>query len=470
MEKMKLIVVLMGRDFKRLHGLVRLIVFMFIFLIVFGILIGFAGDIIAQVGVPTWTGDLLEGDGPGGVEALSVELEADVHIGPSPLTVNVTAHVTHAEGNVKYKWFVDMHDEDAKPVSKDEGPFQWTFDGMDSHSIALQVEDDRGEIDPERIWFSILDPMDENMHAIIVANETEGPSPLDVAFQVHPYGGLGPYTYEWSFGDGTTSDQREPTHTFEAEGEEGFRVTVVVTDRTGNMTPEMETNIQVQSEEEGSLGFTLLDFVYGFCVMVCVIMVPVAFTAAYRQEMIKGTVRTLVCYPVSPLDITVAKLLFTFIICFPFTFIAFMIPVQGLDKDGGDYLTIFTVTFLFTIITMTVGAFAALAATRVTGRMWFRPHTVAFGAVMLAYIFTGRMMGLIGSFFSLFSSVDSDFFVDTFAPLIAISPYHLGGEMLRAALGSTTDVNPALLAIPILLLVVLGWLSTRVYPSIFEKE
>ncbi|UCC92820.1 MAG: PKD domain-containing protein [Thermoplasmata archaeon] len=469
-EKVKLITVLMAKDFKGLHGLVRLIVFMFLFLIIFGILIGFAGDIIEQVGVPSWTGDILEGDGPGGVEALTAELEADVYIGKAPLTVNVTASVEHAEGKVKYKWFVDMQDEGAQPVSKDPGPFQWTFTDLHSHSIALVVEDDRGEIDPERVWFSIIDPADENMHAILLANETEGESPLDVAFSVRTHGGLGPYTYAWTFGDGTTSDQRSPVHTFEADGEEDFRVSVVVTDRTGNMTPEMETHINVREEESGSLGFTLLDFVYGFCVLVCVVMVPVAFTAAYRQELLRGTVRTLVCYPVGPLDITVAKLLFTFILCLPFTFIAFMIPVQGLEKDGGDFLTIFIVTFLLTIVTMTIGALAALAATRVTGRMWFRPHTVAFGAVLLAYVFTGRMMGLIGSFFAMFSNIDPDFFVDTFAPLIAISPYHLGGELLRAALGSTTDVNPAVLMIPILMLVVLGWLSTKVYPSIFEKE
>ncbi len=469
-EKMKLVLVLMGKDFKGLHGMVRLIVFMVLFLIIFSIVIGFASDIFVQVGVPSWTGDILEGDGPGGVEALTVELEADVYIGPAPLTVNVTPTVEHAEGDVTYKWYVDVQDEGGPPVSKASGTFSHTFNDMNMHSILLVVSDDRGEVDPERIWFNVVDPMDPNMQAIVLANETEGEPPLDVAFEVHTYGGLPPYTYQWSFGDGTTSDQRAPTHTFEAEDGGEFRVTVVVTDRTGNMTPEMEQNIEVRGDEEGSLGFTLLDFAYGFCVLVCVIMVPVAFTAAYRQELVRGTVRTLVCYPVGPLDITVSKLLFTFIFCLPFVFIAFIVPIQGLEKDGGDYLVIFVVTFLLTIVTMTIGALAALAATRVTKRMWFRPHTVAFGAVMLAYVFTTRMMGLIGTFLSLFTSIDADYLVDTFAPLIAISPYHLGGELLRASLGATTDVNPVVLVMPILMLVGLGWMSTRVYPSIFEKE
>jgi ABC-type transport system involved in multi-copper enzyme maturation permease subunit len=232
----------------------------------------------------------------------------------------------------------------------------------------------------------------------------------------------------------------------------------------------LEQHISVREDEEGSLGFTLLDFAYGFCILVCVIMVPVAFTAAYRKELVRGTARTLVCYPVNPMDITLSKLLYCFLICLPFTLLAFVLPVQGLGKDGGDYMLIFIVTFLLTIATMTIGALAALASTKVTKRMWFRPHTMALGAVWLAYIFTNRMMGLIGAVLEMIAGIDADSLVNAFAPLIAISPYHLGGEMLSASFGAGTDMNPAVLVIPILLLVGLGWLSMRVYPSVFEKE
>lgn len=470
LEKLRMVLTLTGMDFKRMHGLVRLVAFMLFFAIVFGILIGFAGDIIEQVGTPTWTGDILAGDGPGGVEPLEAELEADAYIGYAPLEVTVTPELRGAEGDVKYRWFIDPQSDDDPPVSRDPGPFTHTFPEPGWYEIALVVEDDRGDIDPERVYVSVLDTMDSNLQAIIVANETEGESPLDVALQVHVLGGLGPYTYAWDLGDGSGSDQREVEHTFEADGEEEFRVTVVVTDRTGNMTPEMETYVQVGGDEEGSLGFSLLDFGYGFCVLVCVIMVPVAFTAAYRKELLRGTVRTLVCYPVGPLDITLAKLLYCFVICLPFTLIAFILPMQGLGKSGGDYLLIFTVTFILTLVTMTIGALASVAATRVTGRMWFRPHTVAFGAVMLAYVFTKRMMGLIGTLMNMLFGMDPDYLADTFGFLIAISPYHLGGELLMGALGGSTDVNPVVLAFPVLMLVGLGWMASRAYPSIFEKE
>lgn len=470
LEKLKLIAVLMGRDFKRLHGLVRLVVFMLVFLIIFSIVIGFASEVFVQVGVPSWTGDILEGDGPGGVEALSLELTADEYIGAAPLTVTVTPAVEHAEGDVKYKWYVDQEEGGGEPASRTSGPFSWTFEEPNMHSIALWVEDDRGEIDPERVWFSVVGPMDGNLQAIIVTNGTEGESPLDVAFEAHPYGGLAPYTFAWSFGDGTTSDQRAPAHTFEAEGEEEFRITLVVTDRTGNMTPEIEAYVDLGEDEEGSLGFTLLDFAYGFCLIVCVVMAPVAFTAAFRQELVKGTVRTLVCYPVGPLDITLAKLFFTFIMCLPFIIIAFLIPVQGLEKPGGETLLILVVTFLLTVVTMAIGAMAALAATRVTGRMWLRPHTLAFLAVLLAFLTTTRVMELMGTLFSRFTSIDADFFVDTFGFAIAASPYHIGGEALNASLGGAGDPNLLVLVVPFLLLVGLGYLASRAYPSIFEKE
>jgi hypothetical protein len=132
-------------------------------------------------------------------------------------------------------------------------------------------------------------------------------------------------------------------------------------------------NIQVREEEEGSLGFSLLDFVYGFAVFVCIFLVPVIFSAAYRPEIKKGTIRTLVCYPVSPLDITVTKLLYALIIGFIFAYLTFMIPSQGIDKPAGDYLRIFLMAFTLTFVTMVIGALAALSLAKLTGRMWIKP-------------------------------------------------------------------------------------------------
>ncbi|WP_378626227.1 ThuA domain-containing protein [Nocardiopsis alba] len=75
--------------------------------------------------------------------------------------------------------------------------------------------------------------------ARIGVDTTSGPAPLTVEFSAedsfHP-GGL-PFEYAWAFGDGATSTEVSPTHTFTDEGR--YTVTLTVTDeegRTGTAT------------------------------------------------------------------------------------------------------------------------------------------------------------------------------------------------------------------------------------------
>ncbi len=470
-EKLQLIFIILGRDLRQVHrnGLARLLVFSILFIIIFSVLFGFAGSLIQEIGTPSWTGDILAGDGPGGVEPVTLDLEADVYIGHAPLTVTVTPTVHDAEGAVKSKWYVAMGAE-RRVASPAAGPFEWTFNDPFMHSIALEVEDDRGAAsDIETLQFNVMEPGSDWVQSVLLAGETEGPSPLEVQFAVYAAAGVPPYSYAWDFGDGTTSRAQFPVHTFEGTGEE-FTVTVEVSDHNGSSTGPMEQNVRLTEEEEGELGVTLLDFVYGFAVTTCILLVPMAFGAVYASEIKKGTIRTLRCYPVGPLDITVAKLLFALIIGFVFAFITFMLPVGGVDKPTGDYMVVFMTAFGVTFVTMVIGALSALALARVTGKMWFRPYGLALGAVLLAYLFTERMMGLAGTLLSFVSNVDPDYFVDTFGFLISISPYHIGGQMLTAYFGGIDEFSPAMFIMPFLLIVAAGYLSMKVYPNVFEKE
>jgi hypothetical protein len=119
---------------------------------------------------------------------------------------------------------------------------------------------------------------------------------------------------------------------------------------------------------------------------------------------------------------------------------------------------------------MVIGALAALSLAKLTGRMWIKPYTMAVLAVLASYVFTTGIMGGIGTVLGAVSSVDGDSLVNTFAPLIGISPYHIGGELLRPALGGSTDLNPVVLVLPIMMLAVFGWLASKVYPNVYEKE
>jgi len=65
--------------------------------------------------------------------------------------------------------------------------------------------------------------------AQFVSTATIGFAPLDVSFTSTSTGAV--ETYAWSFGDGTTSTEPNPSHTFAAPG--GYTVTLTVTGPTG---------------------------------------------------------------------------------------------------------------------------------------------------------------------------------------------------------------------------------------------
>lgn len=88
-----------------------------------------------------------------------------------------------------------------------------------------------------------------------------GVSPLRVSFTASVRGGLGPYTYNWDFGDGTTGMDASPYHTFAQAGD--YQVEVVVTDSLGTeangivavtvVAPLQATLLADNSEGTGSL-------------------------------------------------------------------------------------------------------------------------------------------------------------------------------------------------------------------------
>ena len=53
------------------------------------------------------------------------------------------------------------------------------------------------------------------------------------------YGGVPPYTCHWDFGDGNTSNERHPTHTYSVEG--NYTITFTVTDDEDNISVDMTT-------------------------------------------------------------------------------------------------------------------------------------------------------------------------------------------------------------------------------------
>ena len=69
------------------------------------------------------------------------------------------------------------------------------------------------------------------LHVTTTHLPKSGAAPLTVAFTSAPTGGVAPYSYNWSFGDGTYSSIADPSHVFSSSG--SFEVNLTVTDLTG---------------------------------------------------------------------------------------------------------------------------------------------------------------------------------------------------------------------------------------------
>jgi PKD repeat protein len=77
-------------------------------------------------------------------------------------------------------------------------------------------------------------PLEVGLGVITSATPSRGSQiPITVAFTAQGVGGTAPYTYSWNFGDGGTSTQQNPSHTY-ITFQPSFAVSVTVTDNAGN--------------------------------------------------------------------------------------------------------------------------------------------------------------------------------------------------------------------------------------------
>ena len=113
------------------------------------------------------------------------------------------------------------------------------------------------------------------------ANPTSGTSPLSVQFTSTVSGGLTPYTYSWTFGDGAISSAANPMHTYSSAGT--YTVTLVVTDTETNQQIKSSTaTITVSSPSifnpEGGVGSLALLLIAAILIIVVVVIIVLVIT------------------------------------------------------------------------------------------------------------------------------------------------------------------------------------------------
>ncbi|GLU44904.1 PKD domain-containing protein [Allomuricauda sp. NBRC 101325] len=165
--------------------------------------------------------------------------QADVTTGPMPLTVNFTGSNSLDDvGVTSYLW--DFGDGSATSTEADPTHI---FTDMGTYTVELTVGDGDGNFDTKMIIINVtgtgIAPL-----AVASADITEGEVPLEVSFTGSGSSDdMGTITsYAWDFGDGGTSTEADPTHTFTTEGI--YTVTLIVTDIEG-LTDSDELSITV---------------------------------------------------------------------------------------------------------------------------------------------------------------------------------------------------------------------------------
>jgi len=210
---------------------------------------------------------------------------------------------------------------------------------------------------------------------------------------------------------------------------------------------------------------TLLHLVYAYSMVITMILVPVAFSIAYDQEIKKGTVRTLTCYPVGVFEITIAKLTYAAIAGFIFGVPVFLLPILGLGKPIGDLFAIFLVPYFMSLLMVAVGAFVANSLTFATKKMYIRPTVLANLLVVFSFFTASTVLSLL----SYLLSYASPFF-QAVGKLTPLSLFHQGRLLLTYVFGGSESPIWLVFLLPIALLVLGTWLSLRLWPDIYEKE
>ncbi|MBN1781566.1 PKD domain-containing protein [bacterium] len=182
--------------------------------------------------------------GPGGMDSVLVEdmiqamvsgpvaaFSAEPAFGTLPLTVQFTSHST---GDISsYAWtFGDGE------TGSDEHP-EHIYQTEGEYTVRLIVTGSGGADTltvTQMIRVTATRPI-----AIFTADITSGPVPLAVQFTDQSYGDVS--SYAWDFGDGETSSEQHPAHTYSAEGQ--YNVQLIVSGASGSDTLHIPQMIHV---------------------------------------------------------------------------------------------------------------------------------------------------------------------------------------------------------------------------------
>ncbi|WP_272931636.1 immune inhibitor A domain-containing protein [Shewanella sp. KX20019] len=150
----------------------------------------------------------------------STELSAVISQSQQGGQVTFVAEVSGGDGNYQYAW--DFGVDNA--MSNEAAP-SYTYNDAGSYLVTLTITDGKG--------VEFTNNTTVNVNAALDVGFTLTINGLSVTFNNQSSGGSGDLNYIWQFGDGDTSTETSPTHSYGAAG--NYTATLTVTDSVGKM-------------------------------------------------------------------------------------------------------------------------------------------------------------------------------------------------------------------------------------------
>ena len=149
---------------------------------------------------------------------LAASAHATPLAGDSPLSVSFTGAPSGGSGGYTFAWaFGDG------TASTAQNPTH-VYGGAGTFTARFTVTDRVGATATSTLTVVVA----PSLAATATASGTHGDAPMVVAFTGSVTGGLAPYVYSWSLGDGASSSAQSPGHTYGAAG--SYQVVLTVTD------------------------------------------------------------------------------------------------------------------------------------------------------------------------------------------------------------------------------------------------
>ncbi len=213
---------------------------------------------------------------------------------------------------------------------------------------------------------------------------------------------------------------------------------------------------------------TLREFV-AIAALISTITLGFAFYAVYSGEVNKGTIRSIILYPVDANDVLIAKLLSSLLLTLGFSSLLFFGPFAAFFAYGifpfGDFLAILLMALLMAFLALATGAFLAHLLARFVRRMVVSPTGLGALFMLFSILLTEMVAGLVGTQLATMAAQSQGrgptleeirSALDLARVLSILSPLHMGAQILAAAFGIGSQFPDVYVIVPVAVLVLVG--------------